>query len=297
MRHFEGEAVYRYPATILGVTLTMMLGMGRTVADEGAEKRTDGPAAPAPVFGAESDGKEQSVAPDNDGHGQTPDVSSDDASINREAKESPAEGVDTRQDHSDGSATPAPALAEPSSCPTSVKSSGLQENAASKNPKTKSSASSIPASTNQKREKMFTVGFGLPLFGFAYEGIIEGSGSANTSDTFLWGNLDLRFHVRLSRRFSIGGGLVQSFIYFDEVGLIGGHLAADFRWYAVPDYLYFKVDLFFGFPMFFAVGPAVGHSIPITKKVHVFIENQFLTMAVAGLYGFWQPVLGVSTRF
>jgi hypothetical protein len=144
---------------------------------------------------------------------------------------------------------------------------------------------------------MITAGVGVPLCGFAREGIIEGKGCINTSSNFLWGNLDLRFHIRLSEKFSIGGGLLQSFIYFDEVGLMGGHLVADFRWYAVPDYLYFKMDLFFGFPMFFALGPAMGHSFSVNEKIHVFIENQFIFMAVAGVYGFWQPTVGVSTRF
>jgi hypothetical protein len=148
-----------------------------------------------------------------------------------------------------------------------------------------------------RTRKMITAGIGVPLCGFAYEGIIEGKGWANTSSDFLWGNIDLRFHFRLSKKFSIGIGLLQTFIRFDDVGLMGGHVVADFRWYAAPDYLYFKMDLFFGFPMFFALGPTIGHSLPITKKVHLFIENQFLFMAVAGVYGFWQPTLGVSTRF
>ena len=161
----------------------------------------------------------------------------------------------------------------------------------------KTDESSRKEESGKKYRKMITAGIGAPLCGFAYNGIIEGSGCANTSSDFLWGNIDLRFQFRLSEKFAVGGGLLQSLIYFDGFGVIGGHLVADFIWYAIPDYLYFKMDLFFGFPMFFALGPSMGHSFSVNEKVHIFIENQFLFMAVAGVYGFWQPTIGVSTRF
>ncbi len=148
----------------------------------------------------------------------------------------------------------------------------------------------------RKRPKLITVGLSAPLCGFA-EGLITGTGWINTSSDFIWGNLDVRFLVRMAKRFALGGGITQSVVHFDGTTTVGGELVADFRWYAVPDYLYFKLNVYFGFPLLFALGPTMGHSFEITEKVHLYIENQFVLMVVAGAYGFWQPAVGAEIRF
>jgi hypothetical protein len=67
--------------------------------------------------------------------------------------------------------------------------------------------------------------------------------------------------------------------------------------YAVSDWLYFKLDVMMGFPLLFALGPAMGHSFHVSKKINIYLENQFIVMMIAGVYGFWQPVLGMEIKF
>ena len=147
-----------------------------------------------------------------------------------------------------------------------------------------------------KRPKLISVGLSAPLCGFA-EGLITGSGWVNTSSEFIWGNLDVRFLVRMAKRFALGGGFTQSLVFFEDTVTLGGAFVADLRWYAVTDYLYFKLNLYVGFPLLFALGPTMGHSFEITPKVHLYIENQFILMVAAGAYGFWQPAVGAEIRF
>ena len=149
--------------------------------------------------------------------------------------------------------------------------------------------------SRKAKNHSISVGFGAPICGFAV-GAINGSGCLKTSEPFFWGNLPIKYHRRVNKRFAWAVGLMPSFIYLAEVAGLVGHIVGDFRVYAVPDWLYFKLDIFMGFPLIFALGPAVGHSFKISKKVSLYLENQFIVMAVAGVYGMWQPILGVDIK-
>ncbi len=90
---------------------------------------------------------------------------------------------------------------------------------------------------------------------------------------------------------------MPSFIMFAGLGVIGGHIIGEIRVYAIPDWLYFNLDVTLGFPLVFSLSPSMGHSFAITDKVHLFLENQFTLMVFAGVYGYWQTVLGVEIPF
>jgi hypothetical protein len=151
----------------------------------------------------------------------------------------------------------------------------------------------VPA---KRKPTFLSIGVGAPLCGFA-RGVVDGLGCVWGTEGFYWGNLSIKYHLRVSQRFSVGGGITASVITLEGLAIVGGHVSGDFRVYAVPDYLYFKLDVHVGFPMVLGLAPAMGHAFRIGDRVNIFIENQFIMVVFAGVYGFWQPILGVDVKF
>lgn len=79
-------------------------------------------------------------------------------------------------------------------------------------------------------------------------------------------------------------------------GAVGAELLGSFRAYAIPDWLYFEADILLGFPLIFSVMPVVGLSIPL-GAVSLYVEQQVPLFFFGGVFGFWQPVIGVEFSF
>lgn len=147
----------------------------------------------------------------------------------------------------------------------------------------------------RERNHSVSVGAGLPVCGFA-KGAVHGAGCIRTSEPFFWLDLPVKYHRRVNRRFEWAVGAMASLIYVMGAGGITGHVLADVKLYAVPDWLYFRLRVIIGIPLLFALGPAMGHDFKISKRISIYLENQFTIMAVTGVYGFWQPLLGVKIQ-
>jgi hypothetical protein len=141
-----------------------------------------------------------------------------------------------------------------------------------------------------------SVGIGVPLCMFAS---VEGFGGADcVNDEFVWLNFPILYHYRVNSWFAAGGGLMLNVFAVTgaDVSAVGAELVGGVRFYAVPDWLYFDLNIMLGFPFFAAFEPALGLAIPL-GPVSIYLENQVTLMYVGGLLGFWQPVLGVQFHF
>jgi hypothetical protein len=141
----------------------------------------------------------------------------------------------------------------------------------------------------------FSGGFGMPICAFAVGS--EWSGAGCVSSELLWFNLPFMYHYRVNDWFAAGGGLMVNIFAFGGFGMVGAELMGGVRFYALPDYIYFDLRILLGYPYFFAFMPSLGLSLPLTDSVSLFLENQVPMLFVAGLIGFWQPVLGVEFKF
>lgn len=131
-----------------------------------------------------------------------------------------------------------------------------------------------------------SAGVGLMICGF-------GVSSGGCGEP-LWVSIPLMYRYRVNDYFAAGVGAMVQIL---GGGIpAGGGLRAGVRLYALPDWLYFQVDVFAGYPFLFTLAPGIGHSFRITDSFAIFVENEVL-LWFFDFWGAWQPVLGVEYRF
>ncbi|MBN1770639.1 MAG: hypothetical protein JXB32_05210 [Deltaproteobacteria bacterium] len=143
-----------------------------------------------------------------------------------------------------------------------------------------------------------SVGVGVPLvlFGAFDFGDTSASGGYWISDEFLWINLPIVYRYRINDYLAAGGGLMFNIFAVGGYGAVGAELMGSFRAYAIPDWLYFEANILLGFPLVFSIMPSVGVAIPL-GSVSIFLENQIPLFFFGGVFGFWQPTIGVEFAF
>ena len=156
-----------------------------------------------------------------------------------------------------------------------------------------------PETESGRPVHQLSAGIGVPLvvfgaFDFGDEG--SGSGAAWVSDEFLWVNIPIVYRYRINEYLAAGGGLMFNIFAVGGYGAVGAELMGSFRAYAIPDWLYFEANILLGFPLIFSFMPSVGVAIPL-GPVSIFFENQVPLLFFGGVFGFWQPVIGVEFAF
>jgi hypothetical protein len=143
-----------------------------------------------------------------------------------------------------------------------------------------------------------SVGVGVPLvlFGAFDFGDASASGGYWVSDEFLWVNIPIVYRYRINDYLAAGGGLMFNIFAVGGYGAVGAELFGSFRGYAIPDWLYFEANILLGFPLVFSFMPSVGVAIPL-GGVSIFFENQIPLFFFGGVFGFWQPTIGVEFAF
>ena len=145
------------------------------------------------------------------------------------------------------------------------------------------------------KKNQISVGIGLPLCAFGASG--DFAGGSCISNDFLWFNIPVMYRRRISPHFAAGGGIMVNIVNAEGFTGAGGELMGGIRVYALPDFLFFDVNIMLGFPMIFALVPAIGTSIPLGKSFALAFKAEAPIMFLGGVFGFFQPVVKAEIRF